>query len=71
MIGCNINVDVIAECNFTKKQILPQTFSNNSSKSDYQWNIIICKTSQNSFSETLYESSKISPFILFGTSARM
>ena len=32
---------LIAECNFTKKKLLLQTFSNKSSKIDYQWNIAI------------------------------
>ena len=32
---------LIAECNFTEKKLLLQTFSNKSSKSDYQWNIAI------------------------------
>ena len=32
---------LIAECSFIKKKFLLQTFSNKSSKIDYQWNIII------------------------------
>ena len=71
MMGCTSNV---AECNFTKNKFLIQTFSNKSSKTDYQWNVTITyftKILQDCFSKSLYQSSKISPFTSFGTSVRM
>ena len=37
--GVLLMLFLIAECNFTKKKFLLQTFSSNSSKIDYQWNI--------------------------------
>ena len=56
-MGCDFNVVKITECNFTKKETFPANFSNKFSKSDYQWNIRICKASQKSFSKTLYTNS--------------
>ena len=64
---------LIAECNFTEKKFLLQISSNKSSKIDYQENIATTcfARPQTSFSKTLYQSSKISPFMSFGTSERM
>ena len=54
---------LMAECNFTKKKFLLQTFSNNPPRltTNEHYNNLFCKASQNSFSETLYQPLKFHP----------
>ena len=59
---------LIAECNFTKKTFLLQTFSNKSSKIDYQWNIT---TTHSARPHRLVSAKIYTTPLKFGTSARM
>ena len=71
--GAFLMVLLIAECNFTKTNFFLEIFSNKYSEINYKQNITTTcfARSHTSFSETLYQSSKISPFTSFGISERM
>ena len=64
--------NVVADCRVQlyQKEVFVANFFN---KYCYQWNNknLLWKTSHNLFSKTLYQSSKVSPYSLFGTSAGM
>ena len=69
---------LITECNFTRKETFAETFSNSEKSKIFQkrlpmkqYNNLVCRVSQNSFSKTLHKQCKISLVMSFGISARM